>query len=263
MSKVRVYEVAKQLNMDQKTLVALFQSMGIGDVRNHMSAVENDVVERVKRHLERQKTPEVVEERVRSDGRVVKRAPPREGEAGVPAPRPSAPSSQAATDVLSARGAPSASPSQARYDVPEAPGSTPVHRRPPPAQPSSHGDHDVSGHDGGHPHAPRPAPSARSHEPASPAEPSRGEVAVHEPAHRPEPHLARESTHGDEPARPVAPEVVEAHAAHAAHAAPAPRLGGQGAESRAAGSRGGLSLQAGRRPRHGDVRASAACQGRG
>ena len=26
MSKVRVYEVAKQLNMDQKTLVALFQS---------------------------------------------------------------------------------------------------------------------------------------------------------------------------------------------------------------------------------------------
>src|SRR5215467_10564580 len=73
MSKVRVYEVAKQLNMDQKTLVALFQSMGIGDVRNHMSAVEPDVVERIKRHLERQRSPEVVEERVRADGRVVKR----------------------------------------------------------------------------------------------------------------------------------------------------------------------------------------------
>ncbi|KYF80250.1 hypothetical protein BE11_42265, partial [Sorangium cellulosum] len=71
MSKVRVYEVAKQLNMDQKTLVALFQSMGIGDVRNHMSAVESDVVERVKRHLERQKSPEVVEERIRPT--VVKR----------------------------------------------------------------------------------------------------------------------------------------------------------------------------------------------
>src|SRR3954463_13314747 len=71
MSKVRVYEVAKQLNMDQKTLVALFQSMGIGDVRNHMSSVESDVVERVKRHLERQKSPEVVEERIRPT--VVKR----------------------------------------------------------------------------------------------------------------------------------------------------------------------------------------------
>jgi hypothetical protein len=58
MSKVRVYEVAKQLNMDQKSLVALFQSIGVGDVRNHMSAVESDQVERLKRHLERQKTPE-------------------------------------------------------------------------------------------------------------------------------------------------------------------------------------------------------------
>src|SRR5262245_61720605 len=82
MSKVRVYEVAKQLNMDQKTLVALFQSMGLGDVRNHMSAVETDVVERVKRHLERQKSPEVVEERIRPT--VVKRRARAgaEGEAG-------------------------------------------------------------------------------------------------------------------------------------------------------------------------------------
>src|SRR6185503_18062607 len=89
MSKVRVYEVAKQLNMDQKTLVALFQSMGIGDVRNHMSAVEQDVVERVKRHIERQKTPEVVEERIRPT--VVKRRA-RVGE-GIPEPRPSEPGS--------------------------------------------------------------------------------------------------------------------------------------------------------------------------
>ena len=119
MSKVRVYEVDKQLNMDQKTLVALLQSMGLGDVRNHMSAVETDVVERVKRHLERQKTPEVVEERVRSDGRVVKRQR-RATDEGVPAPRPSAPG---ATDVMGARGIPSPSPSQLQA-VPLAPGST-------------------------------------------------------------------------------------------------------------------------------------------
>src|SRR5512144_2689714 len=100
MSKVRVYEVAKQLNMDQKTLVALFQSMGIGDVRNHMSAVESDVVERVKRHLERQKSPEVSEERLRSDGRVVKRrARATEAEAGGEIPPARASSTSAVAEA--------------------------------------------------------------------------------------------------------------------------------------------------------------------
>src|SRR3954467_9662957 len=110
MSKVRVYEVAKQLNMDQKTLVALFQSMGIGDVRNHMSAVESDVVERVKRHLERQKAPGGAEERIRSDGRVVKRrarAADSEGGIEIPPARPSSPS--AAESLPVPRSAPSSS----------------------------------------------------------------------------------------------------------------------------------------------------------
>ena len=40
MSKVRVYEVAKQLNLDPKAVVALFQAVGVSDVRNHMSSVE-------------------------------------------------------------------------------------------------------------------------------------------------------------------------------------------------------------------------------
>ena len=34
MSKVRVYEVAKQLNLDPKQVVALFQAAGVSDVRN-------------------------------------------------------------------------------------------------------------------------------------------------------------------------------------------------------------------------------------
>src|SRR6478609_6077204 len=102
MSKVRVYEVAKQLNMDQKSLVALFQSMGIGDVRNHMSAVESDVVERVKRHLERQKTPEVVEERIRPTVKVRRRGA-AEAEAG--ASSTASPASVSATGSL---GVPSA-----------------------------------------------------------------------------------------------------------------------------------------------------------
>jgi len=69
--KVRVYEVAKQLNIDPKQVVGLFQAIGVVDVRNHMSTVEPDQVERIKRHLEKQRTHDVVEERIRPT--VVKR----------------------------------------------------------------------------------------------------------------------------------------------------------------------------------------------
>ena len=70
-SKVRVYEVARDLGMDNKALVALFQSVGVSEVRNHMSAVAPEAVERVKRHLEKQNAQKVVEERIRPT--VVKR----------------------------------------------------------------------------------------------------------------------------------------------------------------------------------------------
>jgi translation initiation factor IF-2 len=155
MSKVRVYEVAKQLNMDQKSLVAAFQSMGLSEVRNHMSAVEADVVERLKRHLERQKTPEVVEERIRPT--VVKRRA-RATDGDVPAARPSsagsaapeaAPSQRLVPPPPSDRGVPAARPSssssEAARPVPEA---TPSSRAVPPARRSQAA-------------TPAPAPSVR------------------------------------------------------------------------------------------------------
>ncbi|HEY2513665.1 MAG TPA: translation initiation factor IF-2 N-terminal domain-containing protein, partial [Polyangiaceae bacterium] len=114
MSKVRVYEVAKQLNLDPKQVVLLFQQVGINDVRNHMSSVEPEQVERVKRHLEKQKTHDVVEERVRSDGRVIKRRavakPPSDvaSSPAIPAPAPSAPGSS--HDVTEALRGPASSP---------------------------------------------------------------------------------------------------------------------------------------------------------
>jgi translation initiation factor IF-2 len=116
--KVRVYEVAKELNLDPKQVVGLFQAIGIADVRNHMSSVEPDAVERVKRHLEKQRTHDVVEERIRTDGRVVKRravAKPGAPEP-VPAPAPSAPA--APTPVRRRAAAPVA--------VPDAPESVPA-----------------------------------------------------------------------------------------------------------------------------------------
>jgi translation initiation factor IF-2 len=92
MSKVRVYEVAKQLSLDPKAVVALFQAVGINDVRNHMSSVDTDAIERVKRHLEKQKGP-VVEERIRP-GVLKRRAVVKSGAPDAPASVPAIPSSR-------------------------------------------------------------------------------------------------------------------------------------------------------------------------
>ncbi|MCC6645437.1 MAG: translation initiation factor IF-2 [Polyangiaceae bacterium] len=94
MTKVRVYEVAKQLNVDKKVLVTQLQAMGLADVKNHMSSVTLDDVERVKRALDRQRAP-AVEEKVKP-GVVRRRAPvapeaPPSGKVDVPPPPPSGP----------------------------------------------------------------------------------------------------------------------------------------------------------------------------
>src|SRR5215472_14295372 len=112
-SKVRVYEVAKQLNLDPKQVVGLFQAIGVADVRNHMSSVEPEAVERVKRHLEKQRTHDVVEERIRSDGRVIKRrAVAKAGVASTPESR-GGPESSPASSALP----PSAASSARALDV--------------------------------------------------------------------------------------------------------------------------------------------------
>jgi translation initiation factor IF-2 len=132
MSKMRVYEVARDLAMDNKSLVALFQSVGVTDVRNHMSAVLPEQVDRVKRHLERQSGQKAAEQRIHPT--VVKRrarpgaegsaseAPPSIEREDAPAPsvarRPAAPSSSPAASV-----APVAAP------------EAPVSRRAPPPEP--------------------------------------------------------------------------------------------------------------------------------
>ncbi|HET7543497.1 MAG TPA: translation initiation factor IF-2 [Polyangiaceae bacterium] len=87
--KLRVYEVAKDLGMENKALVALLQAAGVPDVKNHMSAVSPEGVERVKRHLEKQKQPSVVEERIRPT--VVKRRAVVREQAAASQPEPVAP----------------------------------------------------------------------------------------------------------------------------------------------------------------------------
>ena len=129
MSKVRIYEVAKQLNLDPKAVVGLFQAVGINDVRNHMSSVEPEAIERVKRHLEKQKTHDVVEERIRPT--VVKRravAKPggdRADRASVPEALPSVPQAAASAPAIAALDA-----ETVRHPAP---------RVPPPSEQNGHG----------------------------------------------------------------------------------------------------------------------------
>jgi len=113
MSKVRVYEVAKQLHLDPKSVVGLFQSIGVTDVRNHMSSVDVDAVERLKKNLEKKQTHDVVEERIRRGaGTVLKRRavakPAAEpvstaSPASVPPPPLSAPPSKVVLDEVVSR----------------------------------------------------------------------------------------------------------------------------------------------------------------
>jgi translation initiation factor IF-2 len=72
------------LNLDPKQVVGLFQAIGVAEVRNHMSSVEPEAVERVKRHLEKQRTHDVVEERIRPG--VLKRRAVAKAGSSLPAP---------------------------------------------------------------------------------------------------------------------------------------------------------------------------------
>jgi translation initiation factor IF-2 len=132
MSKMRVYEVARDLAMDNKSLVALFQSVGVTDVRNHMSAVLPEQVDRVKRHLERQSGQKAAEQRIHPT--VVKRRARPGAEGGASEAPPSIEREEApAPSVMRRPAAPSSSPaaSVAPVAAPEAP----VSRRAPLPEP--------------------------------------------------------------------------------------------------------------------------------
>jgi translation initiation factor IF-2 len=146
--KLRVYEVARDLGMDNKALVALLQSNGVPDVKNHMSAVGADVIERIKRQLEKPKSPATVEERIHAT--VVKRraavrppdasapsnasppaAPPAAASAPASAPAPSAPPSVQVREKSSPASAPAPRPQQQEEEAP--PVSVRAAPTPPPA----------------------------------------------------------------------------------------------------------------------------------
>jgi len=131
-AKLRVYEVARDLGMDQKQLVSLLQSSGVPDVRNHMSSIGADVVERIRRQLEKQKAPAVVEERIRPT--VVKRRAAARPE---PAPAAAAAPAKAATPAPAAEAKPAAPAVVRRVRAPEPTPAPTIEEEPPPPVPAS------------------------------------------------------------------------------------------------------------------------------
>jgi translation initiation factor IF-2 len=86
--KVRLYEVAKDLGLANKDLVAKVRALGI-EVKNHMSNLDPEDVVRVKRALDKERQANLVEERLSST--VIRR---RSKDGGVVA-RPAAPAAPA------------------------------------------------------------------------------------------------------------------------------------------------------------------------
>ncbi len=64
MSKVRVYELARELGLENRELVSRISALGL-QVRNHMSALEGAEAERIRRAVAKEQSGKLVEEKIR------------------------------------------------------------------------------------------------------------------------------------------------------------------------------------------------------
>jgi translation initiation factor IF-2 len=155
MSKVRVYEVARELGVENRDLIQRIATLGI-QVRNHMSVLDPVEVDRIKRSLGKDRGEAMVEERIRPTVVRRKRRKKTEEAEPVAADAPAAPPVEApAPEPVSAV------PEPAREPVVEpepAPVEVPVEVEPAAPRPVAA--------------APEPAPEPRAAEPAPAAEPS-------------------------------------------------------------------------------------------
>lgn len=198
MSKVRVYEVARELGLDSKDMIQKMAGMGI-QVRNHMSVLEQAEVDRVKRALAKAQTP-VVEERIRPT--VVRRRAKKKSDDVAPAAE-----APRAVPPIRRRGGATAQPAATPEPV-TAP--TPVEAKPTPVAAELAAE------------APPAAPEVTA--PGAEAPPAEAPAPVAESAPQPE-----EATEGTADAKAVEPEVAaeaepveEARARRTADLPPAP-----------------------------------------
>src|SRR5215207_5207943 len=72
--KMRVYEIAKEVGIPNKDLIAKIRALGL-EVNNHMSSLDADDVARIKRSLEKEKAGEkpAQTQRLSTGGAVLRR----------------------------------------------------------------------------------------------------------------------------------------------------------------------------------------------
>jgi translation initiation factor IF-2 len=117
-AKMRVYEIAKELNVPNKELIAKIRALGL-EVNNHMSSLELEDVNRVKRSLERERLEKTETKRLSS---TVLRRRSNQGEGG-PVRRRAA--TDAAATIAAGHGA-SPPDQQAAQDIAERPAARPA-----------------------------------------------------------------------------------------------------------------------------------------
>src|SRR6476646_4943800 len=130
----RLYELAKDLNVQPKDLLNKVRAMGI-DVANHMSHLESVDVDRVRRAVDRERLENL--EEVRLNDTVIRRR--SKSAAGGAAPRPAAPAqtgaAQTAPTAHAAPAAPAAAPAP-RAPAVEPPPPPPVAAEAAPSKPA-------------------------------------------------------------------------------------------------------------------------------
>jgi hypothetical protein len=177
MTKTRVYEVARELGLENRELLGKLASLGI-QVRNHMSSIDPADADRVKRALDKEKQQNVVEERIRPTvvRRRVRRKPDGEAAPEVKAeqPAPEAPQGLAAVATPTPSPVPVAAPPPSEPEP-----SPPPPPTPPPARPAP---------------APTPVPQV-----AAAATPQITEPVERAPAPAVEPAMAARSSGGEQP----------------------------------------------------------------
>ncbi|HEY0709282.1 MAG TPA: translation initiation factor IF-2 N-terminal domain-containing protein, partial [Polyangia bacterium] len=127
-ARMRVYELAKELNIPHKDLLAKIRAMGM-EIANHMSNLEPGEADRIRRTIDRERHETLVEQRL-SDTVIRRRS--RVPAAGPSAPA-AAPAAPAAARPATSAPPPAVAPVVAKAPIPAAP-PAPVA---PPAKPAA------------------------------------------------------------------------------------------------------------------------------
>ncbi|MGD9022695.1 MAG: translation initiation factor IF-2, partial [Deltaproteobacteria bacterium] len=129
MAKIRIYELAKQLNMTNKVLIEKLKEMNIA-VKSHMSVIDEEGIAEIKEHIFGGRSEVVTEKRIKSTvirrrREVVKKKPlpeavvsPVEAEAEVP-PEPKEPKEEELLEVEPGQTAPAVSDEASEEQVAE------------------------------------------------------------------------------------------------------------------------------------------------